>query len=396
MPLIASAYHQSRSHPSSTLISHQEDRKKPNARENAFLAKAAYEGSPVAGYTIDPELSDKFVTTYRNNQTGKATLAFAGTTVSKKDLKRSARDIMADKDIFYGQEEQNQDFNHALQIGKKAIAKYGHDNVFTTGHSLGATKGAYVSSKLGVEGTGYGMGWSPLDILNHSSAWSKNKWDMSKFKSYAVPGDLVSQSSFLDPTQNVTAIPKPEKLKKVKEVFANKPMEAAAGTSLTSAVAGIPVVGEVAAAGLTAYGGYKLGSALYGLHKADNFTIGRGPKDVVIPTMEDSRPSQHDAIPLRPADRGVGKQPKRQDVFVGKGPVGLNKENVMTSPHATLPLNVDPFPIGTFHPYYAQSHGYRARSPQHHHPRKGRRGRKQAPASALSRQLQVSQRRNHV
>lgn len=395
-PVVAAAYHKARTHPSSTLVSHQVNRNDPDPREAAFLAKAAYDRVPVGGYTIDPELSDNFVTTYVNDKTGKATLAYAGTeawddnqTTWKGKIKRAIGDLHADSHIFFGNERDTQDYAHALEMGKKAVAKYGHDNVFVTGHSLGANKGTYVSSELDLKGTGFGGGWSPYDMMNHHSVFG-DKWDTSKVKHYAVPGDIVSQTALFDPYMNVTPVPKPEKMKKVKDIFGNKPYEAVAGTTLTETASAIPYAGPVVAAGLTGYGTYKLGKGLYGLHESSNFTVGSSPKDDAIYTTPKKgvsfsphhgvishKPPGDDDIPLTSADSSMGDG---RDVDMGIGPHG-DRDLIYGSD--AYPISYGPYPSGTSTPFYYN--GIRSKPRRRYYYRKRRRYRRQYAPSPLSR-----------
>jgi len=246
-------------------------------KKDAHLAKAAYTSSPVEGYTIDPEFSYGNTTVYKNNQTGKATVAFAGT--------RGIKDARADLAIVAGMEQKDPQFQQALQTTKNVISKYGKDNVHITGHSLGGAKSSYVSSKLGVKGTTFNQGWFGGAITHATNIG--DKWDTSNVKDYVVPGDPISAATMITAGRNVTKIPQEEKLEKLKGMFKMKGMEGMARTSIPEMVAPIPYVGQAAALAYTGYGAYELGKRSYDLHKMDNF---------IQPTRPVSAKTQQDRV----------------------------------------------------------------------------------------------------
>lgn len=129
--------------------------------EYAHLAKGAYTGSHVKGWTIDKELSGKNHTTYVKN--GHAVVAFSGTRKTHMD------DWKADAAIAFGTHHRNHRFHEALNTIRHVRHKYGHHAVETTGHSLGGSLGMYTSDKLGVPAMVFQPGVSPLVDYNKSN-----------------------------------------------------------------------------------------------------------------------------------------------------------------------------------------------------------------------------------
>lgn len=113
----------------------------------AELASGAYGSKDMAhlGYEIDPELSNRNRTLYHNKDTGKAVYAFRGTNVKNK------ADLATDALLALGLKEFSSRFKNANKYTKKAIEKYGKDNLSTASHSLGGSQSLYVNSKHGIE-----------------------------------------------------------------------------------------------------------------------------------------------------------------------------------------------------------------------------------------------------
>lgn len=117
----------------------------------AELAGGSYGGKDMShlGYEIDPELSNRNRTMYYNKDTGKAVMSFRGTNVKNK------ADLATDALLALGLKDFSSRFKNANRSSKKAIQKYGQDNVAFTGHSLGGSQALYVNSKHGNETHAY-------------------------------------------------------------------------------------------------------------------------------------------------------------------------------------------------------------------------------------------------
>lgn len=113
----------------------------------AELAGGSYGGKSMEhlGYEIDQELSNRNRTMYHNKETGKAVMSFRGTNVKNKG------DLATDALLALGLKDFSSRFKNANKYSKKAIEKYGKDNVAFTGHSLGGSQALYVNSKHGNE-----------------------------------------------------------------------------------------------------------------------------------------------------------------------------------------------------------------------------------------------------
>jgi glutathione peroxidase-family protein len=120
------------------------------------LASAAYHNNPesIHGYKIDQALSDKETKVFVN-QKGKVIVSFRGTAATQ--------DLVSDLGIVTG--DRGARFIKSLDVTKKAIAKYGQENVEVTGHSLGGTIARHVSEKLGLKGKAFNPGASPFEAV---------------------------------------------------------------------------------------------------------------------------------------------------------------------------------------------------------------------------------------
>lgn len=266
--------------------------------EDAYLSYGAYDAQPVDGYDIDYDMSDDSVTTYINKATKKATLAFIGThpnPSSHSILNKAASalgDLNSDFSIAGGQEESNVEFKQVDEKMKAAIAKYGRENIHTTGHSLGGTKAIYASSKYGVMANSFNPGFSPFGILTHGTNLTGTKWDFSRSTAYVVPGDPVSAFAYAQPGLKVQSFDQPEKVAKLREHFTTKAANHVAGAAVGEALASS--LNPVAAAAYAALGvystakdAYSLGSDVGALHTADNFLHPRS--NIPMPILRDRR-----------------------------------------------------------------------------------------------------------
>lgn len=113
----------------------------------AELASGAYGNKDMShlGYEIDPELSNRNRTMYYNKDTGKAVMSFRGTNVKNK------ADLATDALLALGLKDFSARFKNANKYSKRAIEKYGKENVVTASHSLGGSQSLYVNSKHGIE-----------------------------------------------------------------------------------------------------------------------------------------------------------------------------------------------------------------------------------------------------
>ena len=269
--------------------------------EDAYLAHGAYSGGDVEGYSIDRELSDSHTTTYINNSTKKVTVAFAGTNVNPSHqslLQKGAHslgDINSDFSIAGGGEESSSQFKEVDNRMKSIIAKYGRENIHTTGHSLGGTKAIYASSKYGVNSTSFNPGFSPFDVASHSTNAFGTKWDFSRSHAYIVPGDPVAASAYAQPGLKVTSLNKPEKLAKLRSDFQSKAYEQAAGVTMGEILA---TIHPAAAAAYGAAGVYTVGKDVYALHSSDNFLGTR--KQMPMPTI-------HARLPVMNSNAAVAR-----------------------------------------------------------------------------------------
>jgi hypothetical protein len=117
----------------------------------AELAGGSYGGKDMShlGYEVDSELSNRNRTVYHNKDTGKAVMSFRGTNVKNK------ADLATDALLALGLKDFSSRFRNANKYSKRAIEKYGKDNVAFTGHSLGGSQALYVNSKHGNETHAY-------------------------------------------------------------------------------------------------------------------------------------------------------------------------------------------------------------------------------------------------
>ena len=351
-------------------------------KDHARLAQAAYTQSPVEGYTIDKDLSYGNTTVYKHNQTGKATIAFAGTDTSK------TKDILSDIRIGIGAEEQDPQFKQGLRTAKSVIAKYGRDNVDTVGHSLGGAIGHYVSSETGIKSHGFNAPtWGGL--FTHATNAGGKKWDYSNTKDSTVAGDIVSSWTNVLPERNVTQIRNETDLKRFKNIFKTKGYEAMANTTI-AAEAGIvnPAVGIAVGAGMTGMGIYEIYKSQKGLHSMDNFI--QPTRSVASKTQEDRVNAEKDRVRAEnpvghlnhPSETGMRgtipyRVPKPLAVVPGLPPKPLtyDEQSRVNQPVVLVPG----MPTYSTNPIY--NYGYASQKKRHNHRQKKTRMTKRRPHS---------------
>ena len=124
----------------------------------ARLARAAYQPEKYSedyeklGYSIDPELSDKYRTTFHHAGNKKTIVSYRGTKLNDPN------DLMADYAIFKGREGSSARFVQSRKFAEAAVKKYGKENVSLTGHSLGGTQAITVGHQLGLQAHAFNPG----------------------------------------------------------------------------------------------------------------------------------------------------------------------------------------------------------------------------------------------
>lgn len=153
----------------------------------ADFAKSAYHDVAPTGYQVDSELSGPDRRIY--HQDGKnVVVAFRGTNLN------NTRDIGANAAMGFHVQGFTNRFKNSLDVTKRAVKKYGLENVSVTGHSMGGSQAVYVANKLNLGGAAY----------NPYTSWS-NKNTSDKFKVHIAVGDPVSSPGMFIPGQkNIT------------------------------------------------------------------------------------------------------------------------------------------------------------------------------------------------
>lgn len=150
-------------------------------QDDVRLARAAYGGKPVEGYTIDPDLSNRNYTTYVDRQ-GKATISYRGTdTKNWRDLGTDA--LLAFTGVQGAQKLSR--FKNAKDVAERAKSKYGAENVSLTGHSLGGSQVLAISNQTGLPGRSFNPYASLGDAL-----WNRRNYE--KVENYHQKGDPIS------------------------------------------------------------------------------------------------------------------------------------------------------------------------------------------------------------
>lgn len=133
-------------------------------RHYAALAQGGYTGADVEGHEIDRDLSNRNRTVYVNKESGKATIAFAGTRLgSKRDR---MNDIGTDALLAVGLHNLSSRFKNAKRVARATEEKYGKGNVNTASHSLGGSQSLYLNQKLGMEAHAFNAGAPPSFVKN--------------------------------------------------------------------------------------------------------------------------------------------------------------------------------------------------------------------------------------
>lgn len=135
-----------------------------------------------SGYRSDPEFDQTDYHLYK--KAGKATLVFRSTDV------RNASDLLADTYIMAGKESKSRRFQNAENVYRRAVQKYGANNVDLTGFSLGGSQALYLSNKYKAKATVFNPGFSPEDLEHHL----QHPRDYSNATAYVTAGDVISNS----------------------------------------------------------------------------------------------------------------------------------------------------------------------------------------------------------
>lgn len=155
--------------------------------QDALLSQATYHGnSPVAGFTLDQELSSGDWGVYVNDQTKRATIAFRGTDSNPKHSS-FWKDMGANVAHVFGAEGVNSRYQRADAVTKKVIDKYGKGNVSVTGHSLGGTLATYVSEANGIDAQVYNPFITPNEVV---ATWT-NKHQQENVHRHIIGGDII-------------------------------------------------------------------------------------------------------------------------------------------------------------------------------------------------------------
>lgn len=156
----------------------------------AHFADGAYGGKDLShlGYEIDHELSNRHRTLYHNKDTGKAIYAFRGTNP------KNIHDLGTDALLALGLKDVSSRFKNANKYTKKAIEKYGKDNLVASGHSLGGSQALYINSKHGLETHAYNPFVEPK--VNKASLLTKGIFNLFK---KPVQSNATIYKTTLDP-----------------------------------------------------------------------------------------------------------------------------------------------------------------------------------------------------
>jgi hypothetical protein len=187
-----------------------------NMRHYAQLAEGSYGSKDLShlGYEIDNELSNKNRTLYYNKDTNKVVYSLRGTNP------KNIHDLTTDALLAVGLKDISSRFRNANKYTKKAIEKYGKDNLSLAGHSLGASQSLYVNSKHNIEAHAFNPYIEPTvkksNLLNKAMYALFKKPVNSNAYIYRTTTDPVSIFSSLSNANVKTIQPKsknPHKLK---------------------------------------------------------------------------------------------------------------------------------------------------------------------------------------
>lgn len=152
---------------------------RPWYAEYASLSAAAYSPQQYSGYTkkmgytIDKDLSSVSRTVFYHKNSGRAVIAFKGTSPEKwKHI--TGNDLAADAGILANISPSiNGRFRGADKVYRQTAKKYGAKNVEVTGHSLGGSQAVYIGKKYGAKGIAYEPGLGPADAISRATGVGK-------------------------------------------------------------------------------------------------------------------------------------------------------------------------------------------------------------------------------
>lgn len=107
------------------------------------------------GYSVDAGLSNDNRTVFYHPESRKAVVAFRGTEIS------NPADLASDAMVAAGLQGFSPRFRTSTKVTRRAMRKYGADNVVATGHSLGGSQALHVNRRLGVESHSFNPGAGP-------------------------------------------------------------------------------------------------------------------------------------------------------------------------------------------------------------------------------------------
>lgn len=167
-----------------------EENEQDTMKKYAEFADGSYSMTDMShhGYEIDPELSNRNRVLYFNPQTKHAIYSFRGS-----DFKGKSKfgDLGTDALLAIGLKTVSARFKNASTFTRKAIDKYGKDNLTLTGHSLGGSQALYAHSKHGLKTHVFNPGVSP---------------DMAKEGIEKTAFDKLSYQLFKKPIKNNATI----------------------------------------------------------------------------------------------------------------------------------------------------------------------------------------------
>lgn len=177
-------------------------------RHYAQLAHGSYGSKDMShlGYEIDQELSNKNRTLYYNKDTNKAIYSFRGTNP------KNIHDLTTDALLAVGLKDISSRFRNANKYTKKAVEKYGKENLATASYSLGGSQSLYVNAKHGIEAHAFNPFVEPstkkANLLNKAMYALFKKPVQSNAYIYRTTTDPISIFSSLSNANVKTIKPK--------------------------------------------------------------------------------------------------------------------------------------------------------------------------------------------
>jgi len=137
----------------------------------AVISSASYSKTPLKvlkdfklnnQFQLIRQYTNKDMLTVKHKHSGKVIIGIRGTDKDNETNNR-VRDLLDDIRLGLGKNDKVKRVSEVEPIIKRAVRRYGKNNIILTGHSLGAYVSTRISKDLGLRAVVFNIGSSPMD-----------------------------------------------------------------------------------------------------------------------------------------------------------------------------------------------------------------------------------------